>query len=428
MTGAEPYRIARQGIAYVPEGRGIFPNLTVRENLVMAARAGPDGRRDWTYERVLATFPRLAERLAHGGWQLSGGEQQMLTIGRALMTNPDLLILDEATEGLAPQIAQEIWRIIGEIRAHGIATVIVDKNYRAVTAIADRNVILVKGRVVFEGDSRDAARAAGHPAQASRRVAPMPFVTVAAHRIEYERIEVARAPRPTLVFLHEGLGSVAMWRDFPGRVAHADELQRRRLFALRLRPVRSARGGPRRSRYMHDEALVALPELLDALAHRPADPGRPQRRRLDRADPRRGRRAPGGRRRHAGRARAGRGRFGREHRRGEGRRTRRPICARGSRAITPTSIRRSWGWNRIWLAPEFRAWNIEEYLPRIACPVLAIQGEDDEYGTMEQMRRIGAQVRDVELLALQDCRHSPHRDQPEAVIEAITRFVDRVGS
>jgi len=154
MTGAEPYLVARRGIAYVPEGRGIFPNLTVRENLVMAARAGPDGRRDWTYERVLATFPRLAERLDHGGWQLSGGEQQMLTIGRALMTNPDLLILDEATEGLAPQIAREIWRIIDDIRTHGIATVIVDKNYRAVTAIADRNVILVKGRVVFEGDSK----------------------------------------------------------------------------------------------------------------------------------------------------------------------------------------------------------------------------------------------------------------------------------
>ena len=154
MTGAEPYLVARRGIAYVPEGRGIFPNLTVRENLVMAARAGPDGRRDWTYERVLATFPRLAERLDHGGWQLSGGEQQMLTIGRALMTNPDLLILDEATEGLAPQIAREIWRIIDDIRTHGIATVIVDKNYRAVTAIADRNVILVKGRVVFEGDTK----------------------------------------------------------------------------------------------------------------------------------------------------------------------------------------------------------------------------------------------------------------------------------
>ena len=154
MTGAEPYLVARQGIAYVPEGRGIFPNLTVQENLVMAARAGPDGSRLWTLERVLATFPRLAERFANGGWQLSGGEQQMLTIGRALMTNPDLLILDEATEGLAPQIAKEIWRIIGEIRAHGIATLIVDKNYAAVTAIASRNVILVKGRVVFDGDGK----------------------------------------------------------------------------------------------------------------------------------------------------------------------------------------------------------------------------------------------------------------------------------
>jgi branched-chain amino acid transport system ATP-binding protein len=153
MTGAAPYLVARHGIAYVPEGRGIFPNLTVRENLVMAARAGPDGRRDWTYERVLAAFPRLAERIDNGGWKLSGGEQQMLTIGRALMTNPDLLILDEATEGLAPQIAKEIWRIIDDIRGHGIAALIVDKNYAAVAAIANRNVILVKGRVVFEGDS-----------------------------------------------------------------------------------------------------------------------------------------------------------------------------------------------------------------------------------------------------------------------------------
>jgi branched-chain amino acid transport system ATP-binding protein len=154
MTGAEPHLVARQGIAYVPEGRGIFPNLTVRENLVMAARVGPDGRRDWMLDRVLSTFPRLAERLEFGGWQLSGGEQQMLTIGRALLTNPDLMILDEATEGLAPQIAREIWRIISDIRAHGMATLIVDKNYRSVTAITDRNVILVKGRVVFEGDSR----------------------------------------------------------------------------------------------------------------------------------------------------------------------------------------------------------------------------------------------------------------------------------
>ena len=151
MTGAAPYLIARQGIAYVPEGRGIFPNLSVRENLIMAARAGPNGRRDWTYERVLQTFQRLNERLSHGGHQLSGGEQQMLCIGRALLTNPTLLILDEATEGLAPLIAQEIWRIIRTVRESGIATIIVDKNFAAVSKLTDRNVILVKGRVVFEG-------------------------------------------------------------------------------------------------------------------------------------------------------------------------------------------------------------------------------------------------------------------------------------
>lgn len=151
MTGASPYTVAREGIAYVPEGRGIFGNLSVKENLVMAARPGTKGQRDWTYERVLDTFPRLAERLNHGGQQLSGGEQQMLTIGRALMTNPDLLILDEATEGLAPLIAREIWRICGLIRESGISSVIVDKNWKHVTQITDRNVILVKGEVVFEG-------------------------------------------------------------------------------------------------------------------------------------------------------------------------------------------------------------------------------------------------------------------------------------
>jgi len=153
MTGIAPHAIARAGLAYVPEGRGVFPNLSVRENLVMAARPGPDGRREWTFERVLATFPKLAERLHHGGQQLSGGEQQMLTIGRALLTNPDLLILDEATEGLAPLVAREIWAILRQIRDTGIAAVIVDKNFSAVSAIADRNVILVKGRVVFEGSS-----------------------------------------------------------------------------------------------------------------------------------------------------------------------------------------------------------------------------------------------------------------------------------
>jgi branched-chain amino acid transport system ATP-binding protein len=153
VTHAAPERMARLGIGYVPEGRGIFPNLSVRENLVMTARPGPDGRRDWTYERVLATFPRLTERLKHGGQQLSGGEQQMLSIGRALMTNPSLLILDEATEGLAPLIVAEIWRVIGEIRATGISTLIVDRNYRAVLAHTDRAVVLEKGLVVMDGAS-----------------------------------------------------------------------------------------------------------------------------------------------------------------------------------------------------------------------------------------------------------------------------------
>ena len=153
VTHVAPHAIARRGIAYVPEGRGIFPNLSVRENLVMAGRSGVDGRRDWTTKRVLETFPRLAERLNHGGGQLSGGEQQMLTIGRALMTNPDLLILDEATEGLAPKIARDIWAIIGTIRASGIATIIVDKNFKAVSKHSDRSVILVKGHVVFNASS-----------------------------------------------------------------------------------------------------------------------------------------------------------------------------------------------------------------------------------------------------------------------------------
>ena len=153
VTGAPPERMARLGIGYVPEGRGIFPNLSVRENLVMTARPGPEGARDWTFERVLTTFPRLAERLAHGGQQLSGGEQQMLAIGRALLTNPRLLILDEATEGLAPLIVAEIWRVIAEIRGTGIATLIVDRNARAVLAHTDDAVVLEKGRVVLAGES-----------------------------------------------------------------------------------------------------------------------------------------------------------------------------------------------------------------------------------------------------------------------------------
>jgi branched-chain amino acid transport system ATP-binding protein len=166
VTQAPTERIVSRGIGYVPEGRGIFPNLSVRENLVMAARPGPDGRRDWTLARVLDTFPRLAERIDHGGNQLSGGEQQMLAIGRALMTNPQLIILDEATEGLAPLIVAEIWRIIGLLRQTGLASLVVDRNYRAVLAASDRGVVLEKGRLVLEGPSRellaDEARLQGH--------------------------------------------------------------------------------------------------------------------------------------------------------------------------------------------------------------------------------------------------------------------------
>jgi branched-chain amino acid transport system ATP-binding protein len=155
VTGQPPERMARLGIGYVPEGRGIFPNLSVRENLLMSARPGPGGRKDWNYDRVLNTFPRLQERLDHGGQQLSGGEQQMLSIGRALMTNPELLILDEATEGLAPLIVQEIWRVIGGIRETGISTLIVDRNYRAVLAHTDSAVVLEKGKIVLAGESRE---------------------------------------------------------------------------------------------------------------------------------------------------------------------------------------------------------------------------------------------------------------------------------
>ena len=157
MSRARPHEVARRGVAYVPEGRGVFPNLTVRENLVMAAKPAADvggsGSGGWTFERVLATFPRLAERLGNLGNQLSGGEQQMLSIGRALMTQPDLIILDEATEGLAPLIVAEIWRVIAQIRADGIATLIVDRDYRKVLAHSDHALVLQKGQVVLAGDS-----------------------------------------------------------------------------------------------------------------------------------------------------------------------------------------------------------------------------------------------------------------------------------
>ena len=151
VSRARPYQVAHCGVGYVPEGRGVFPNLTVHENLVMAARAGVDGSQRWPLERVLQTFPRLAERMQNLGSQLSGGEQQMLAIGRALMTNPSLMILDEATEGLAPQIVAEIWRVIASIRADGIAVLIVDRDHRRVAANAERLLVLQKGQAVLEG-------------------------------------------------------------------------------------------------------------------------------------------------------------------------------------------------------------------------------------------------------------------------------------
>jgi len=155
VTRQPTFAIARRGIAYVPEGRGIFSTLSVMENLAIAERGAANGQRRWTVERVLELFPRLAQRRANRGDQLSGGEQQMLAIGRALLANPRLIMLDEATEGLAPIIRDEIWRIIRLIRESGVATLIVDKSVAAVTEMADRIVILVKGEVVFEGSPAD---------------------------------------------------------------------------------------------------------------------------------------------------------------------------------------------------------------------------------------------------------------------------------
>ena len=151
IGGLAPFQRAKLGIALVPEGRGIFASLTVLENLHLAARPGLDGARPWSIERVLDTFPRLQERIGNRGDQLSGGEQQMLAISRALMTSPRLLILDEATEGLAPLIRDEIWRVIATIRAGGIATIIVDKTVASVLSIVDRSTVLVKGAVAYDG-------------------------------------------------------------------------------------------------------------------------------------------------------------------------------------------------------------------------------------------------------------------------------------
>jgi branched-chain amino acid transport system ATP-binding protein len=149
------YRIAKLGIGLVPEGRQIFPNLTVRENLVATA----SGFGEWTLARIHTLFPRLAERENSMGNQLSGGEQQMLAIGRALMTNPRLLILDEATEGLAPLIRRDIWRCLAELKQTGLSILVIDKNVGALMRVADRHVIIERGRVVWQGASAALAAA-----------------------------------------------------------------------------------------------------------------------------------------------------------------------------------------------------------------------------------------------------------------------------
>jgi branched-chain amino acid transport system ATP-binding protein len=165
VDGWAPFRIARLGVAYIPEGRGVFPNLSVRENLLLAARERRDAREGWTLPRVLRVFPRLAERMSHLGAQLSGGEQQMLTIGRALMTQPRLLILDEATEGLAPLVARQIWQTIRTLRDEGMAIVIVDKNFAVLSELAHRCAILVKGHKVFDAPPAELAAQPGLRAQ-----------------------------------------------------------------------------------------------------------------------------------------------------------------------------------------------------------------------------------------------------------------------
>ncbi len=153
IAGLPSYRIAKLGIGLVPEGRQIFPNLTVRENLVAMAGNRGGGAAGWTLGRIYELFPRLSERQTSMGNQLSGGEQQMLAIGRALMTNPHLLILDEATEGLAPLIRVEIWRCLENLKADGQSILVIDKNVDTLTRICDRHFIMEKGKVAWTGDS-----------------------------------------------------------------------------------------------------------------------------------------------------------------------------------------------------------------------------------------------------------------------------------
>lgn len=154
MTGAPPYRIAQAGLGLVPEGRQIFPSLTVSENLRATARPQPAG---WTEKLIYEAFPRLAQRKKNFGFQLSGGEQQMLAIGRALMTNPQLLILDEATEGLAPLIREEIWKMLGFLKQGGLSILLVDKNLNELAQVSDHYFVIEKGEVVWRGSAAEFA-------------------------------------------------------------------------------------------------------------------------------------------------------------------------------------------------------------------------------------------------------------------------------
>lgn len=157
IDGRSSHEIARRGIGLVPEGRRIFPNLSVRENLLVAARPSLSGNSDWKLDRVLELFPRLRERLTNQGGQLSGGEQQMLAVGRALLTNPEMLIFDEATEGLAPIIRQEIWAIIRALKQNDVSMIIIDKEIDTLCELAERHYIIEKGYTVWHGPGRELA-------------------------------------------------------------------------------------------------------------------------------------------------------------------------------------------------------------------------------------------------------------------------------
>jgi len=254
----------------------------------------------------------------------------------------------------------------------------------------------------------------------------MPFLTLASQRLEYRRIGIARAGRPTLVFLHEGLGSISMWRGFPGRVAVATGCSAI-VFSRRGYGRSEPLTEPRTVCYMHDEAERVLPEFMERLAvDRPILVGHSDGGSIALIYAATARKPPLGVVTLAA------------HVLVEDISVASIAEAKEKYLATdlPKKLARHhadadsafWGWNDIWLAPDFRSWNIEEYLPRIACPVLAIQGEQDEYGTIEQMRRIGAQVPNAELVMLRDCGHSAHRDQPDAVIDAIARFVERLSA